>query len=104
MTTTCWWVGCEMGPKELKALSILIDHPGGLFGSELVALSEGHLNRGTVYTLLERLVERDFVREVQEEVTSESRLPRTRHVITDAGRQALNECCGSMGMRLVVDL
>ena len=51
--------------------------------------------------LLERLVEKGFVKEVQEEATAEYQLPRTRHIITGAGRQAVNEYCDIMGMQLV---
>jgi DNA-binding PadR family transcriptional regulator len=56
-----------MAPKELKVLRLLIDNPRGLYGSELVSRSEGYLSRGSIYTLLERLVEKGFVREVEEE-------------------------------------
>jgi predicted transcriptional regulator len=90
-----------VAPKELKALRLLIDHPKGLYGSEFVVRSEGYLGRGTIYTLLERLVEKGFVKEVQEEAMAEYQLPRTRHVITGVGRQAVNEYCDIMGMQLV---
>ena len=90
-----------MSPKELKALRLLIDHPKGLYGSEFVVRSDGFLGRGTIYTLLERLVEKGFVKEVAENATAEYQLPRTRHIITGAGRQAVNEYCELMGLQLI---
>jgi DNA-binding PadR family transcriptional regulator len=90
-----------VAPKELKALRLLMDYPRGLYGSEFVVRSEGYLGRGTIYTLLERLVDKGFVREVQEEATAEYQLPRTRHIITAAGRRAVTEYCGLMGLQLV---
>ena len=77
-----------MAPKELLALRLLLDNPRGLFGSELVHLSAGIIGRGTVYALLERMVDSGNVREFEEPATSSYSLPRTRHFITDAGKTA----------------
>ncbi len=90
-----------MAPKELKALRLLIDNPRGLYGSEFVVLSEGYLGRGTIYTTLERLVEKGYVREVEEEATSAYQLQRTRHLITGQGQRAVREYCQLMGLQLV---
>jgi DNA-binding PadR family transcriptional regulator len=78
-----------MAPKELKILRMLMDKPKGLYGSEMVALSNGVLGRGTIYTVLDRLVEKGFVREVDEPPTPALQLARTRHFITGAGQAAV---------------
>ncbi len=77
-----------MAPKELLALRLLQDNPTGLYGSELVHLSAGAIGRGTVYTLLDRLVQKGMVRELDEEPTPELQLKRTRHFITGVGQRA----------------
>lgn len=89
-----------MAPKELKALRLLMDNPKGLYGSEFVTKSDGFIGRGTVYTLLERLVEKGFVDEFEEPATSEYQLARTRHRINGKGQAAVNEYCSLMGLRL----
>jgi DNA-binding PadR family transcriptional regulator len=86
-----------MPPKDLKALRLLIDSPRGLYGSEMVALSEGYLTRGTVYTLLSRLVDKGFIREVEEPATAALQFKRTRHVITGAGQRAVHNYAQEMG-------
>lgn len=78
-----------MAPKELKILRLLMDNRRGLYGSEFVALSGGYLGRGSIYTLLDRLVEKGFVREVEEPPTPALQLARTRHFITGAGQKAV---------------
>ena len=88
-----------MAPKELKALLLLMDHTRGLYGSEFVALSEGVLGRGTIYTLLERLVDKGFVREVEEPPTTSYQLARTRHLITAAGQKAVHEFLSTMNLQ-----
>jgi len=89
-----------VAPKELKALRLLMDNPLGLYGSEFVALSEGYLGRGTIYTTLERLVEKGYVSEIEEEATSSYQLARTRHKITGAGQRAVQEYLTLMGLQL----
>lgn len=71
--------------NKMTALRLLAQRPDGLYGSEMVALSGGKLTRGTVYTLLERMIKEGFVREVQEPATASLRLARTRHFITAEG-------------------
>lgn len=88
-----------MAPKDLKALLLLELHPGGLFGSEIVALSGGYIGRGTIYTLLARLVEKGLVREEQEPPTPALQLARTRHFITAEGNLALREYLALMGLQ-----
>ncbi len=89
-----------MAPKELKILRMLMDTPKGLYGSEIVALSNGFLGRGTIYTLLDRLVEKGFVREVEEPPTPALQLARTRHFITGAGQTAVYAFVREMGLAL----
>ncbi len=90
-----------MAPKELLALRLLIDNPVGLFGSEFVHHSEGKLNRGTVYALLERMVDKGFAREVEVPASPALNLPRTRHVITAAGKSAYNAFLQEQGLKMV---
>ena len=86
-----------MAPKDLKILTLLIDNPRGLYGSELVTLSNGYLSRGAIYTLLDRLVEKGFVREVEELPTPALQMSRTRHFITGAGQSAVRNYADEMG-------
>ena len=86
-----------MAPKDLKALRLLMDNPRGLYGSELVALSEGYLSRGTVYTLLDRLLEKGIIREGEEPPTPAFQMQRTRHFITASGQRAVLEFAREMG-------
>lgn len=90
-----------MAPKELLALRLLIDNPRGLYGSEFVHLSEGRLNRGTVYVLLERMVDKGFVKEVAEQATTGPQLARTRHIITAQGRSAYDAFLSEQGLQMV---
>lgn len=86
-----------MAPKELKALRLLMDYPKGLYGSEMVALSEGYLSRGTIYTLLDRLVDKGYIREIAEPPTPSLQIGRTRHRITGSGQRAVAEYAREMG-------
>jgi DNA-binding PadR family transcriptional regulator len=90
-----------MAPKELLALRLLIEHPKGLYGSEFVHHSEGKLNRGTVYSLLERMVDKGFAREVEEPATATLQLARTRHLITAQGRAAYMGFLQEQGLQMV---
>jgi DNA-binding PadR family transcriptional regulator len=90
-----------MAPKKLLALRLMIDHPQGLFGSQFVHLSNGKLNRGTVYTLLERLVEEGFVKEVPVPASSDLQLARTRHEITAMGKRAYKAFLQEQGLTTV---
>lgn len=90
-----------MAPKELLALRLLIEHPAGLFGSEFVHRSEGKLNRGTVYALLERMVDKGFVREVEVPPSDELQLARTRHLITAEGKAAYMAFLQEQGLQMV---
>lgn len=89
-----------MAPKDLKVLRLLMDNPRGLYGSEIVALSDGFVGRGTVYTLLSRLVEKGLVREVEEPPTQALQMARTRHFITGEGQRSVREFADQMGFAL----
>lgn len=78
-----------------------MDHPEGLYGSELVDLSEGYLSRGTIYSLLDRLVDKGFVREEEEPPTRSLKIARTRHFITGLGARAVNEYAEEMGFTIL---
>ena len=89
-----------MAPKELLALRLLQDNPTGLYGSEFVHLSNGAIGRGTVYTLLDRLVQKGMVRELDEEPTPELQLKRTRHFITAVGQHACVDFASRHGLTI----
>jgi DNA-binding PadR family transcriptional regulator len=78
-------------------LRLLMDKPTGLYGSELVSMSNGFLSRGTIYTLLDRLVEKGMVREIEEPATAALQMARTRHLITGQGQKAVREYAAEMG-------
>lgn len=77
-----------MSSKAQLALRLLIEHPDGLYGSELVEHSAGKISFGSAYTLLERLVEKGYVREEPKPLASTPKISRIRHVITPSGRHA----------------
>lgn len=89
-----------MAPKELKVLRLLMDNQRGLYGSELVALSDGYLGRGTIYALLSKMVEKGFVREETDPPTPALQLARTRHFITGTGQKAVNAYLKDMNLSL----
>jgi hypothetical protein len=90
-----------MAPKELLTLRLLMDNPQGLFGSELVHLSKGGLVRGTVYTLLERLIVKDHVREVDEEPSAAFALKRSRYFVTKRGIKACQDFVQAHGLAVL---
>lgn len=90
-----------MAPKELLTLRLLQDNARGLYASELVHLSGGKLGRGTIYTLLDRMVNKAWIREVEEEPSPELQLRRTRHFLTGQGQRAVNDFAQSHGLAVV---
>jgi PadR family transcriptional regulator, regulatory protein PadR len=76
-------------PTELVALDLLRDH-SELYGLQLVQLSEGALNRGGVYVLLDRLEEKGLIKS-RKVAPPQDRggLPRRLYRITGAGERAL---------------
>ena len=75
-----------------------MDTPSGLYGSQIVAESNGFITRGTVYTLLARLVDKGFVREVEEPPTAALQMARTRHLITAIGKRAVMDYVREMNL------
>jgi DNA-binding PadR family transcriptional regulator len=90
-----------MAPKELLALRLLIDNREGLYGSQFVHLAEGKINRGTIYSLLERMVDKGLVREVEEPQTSSLLFARTRHFITAQGISAYHAFLAEQRLQMV---
>lgn len=81
-----------MTKNQILVLQLLLDHPEGLYGSDIVRLSNGVIGSGTVYTILAHLVDADLAYEVEEPPTDpEVALPRYRHFITKGGQRALLE-------------
>jgi DNA-binding PadR family transcriptional regulator len=93
-----------MAPKEMKIMRLLMDNVRGLYGSELVHLSNGYLSRGSVYTLLSRLVDKGYITEIEEPPTQALMLPRTRHKITALGESSVREYAQTMGFELTIPL
>ena len=89
-----------MSPKDLLALRLLIDNPKGLYGSEFVAISKGKLGRGTIYTQLDRLVDKGYVKELVDPPTSAAAMARTRHRITASGEQAYRAFLDEQGLAI----
>lgn len=89
-----------MAPKEVLALRLLMDNPQGLYGSEFVHLSNGALTRGSIYTLIDRLVNKGLVREVDEEPTPELEMKRTRHFITRKEVKAGEAFAAGLGLSI----
>ena len=73
--------------RKLTVLRLLAQHEKGLYGSEMVVLADGKLNRGTVYLMLEQMIGEGLVREVRETHSVTFQLIRTRHFITAQGMQ-----------------
>lgn len=71
-------------------LRLLMDHPQGLYGSDFVELSRGKLKRGTIYTTLDRMIDDGYLTEAQDPPEDDHLTPRTRHIISAAGRRAFN--------------
>lgn len=77
-----------MSEKELMILRLLIDNPRGLYGSDFVQLSQGVLGRGSIYTMLDRMIAKGYVNEAQEAPEEAGLTPRTRHMVSAAGHRA----------------
>jgi DNA-binding MarR family transcriptional regulator len=90
----------RVSPKEQLVLRLLIDNPKGLYGSDFVAISQGKLGRGSIYTLLDRLVDKGFVRETDDPPSSDGALPRTRHAITGKGQQQYQRLLTDYGLEI----
>ncbi len=61
-------------------------------------ISEGGLGKGTIYTLLDRLQDKGFIREIVEPPTPALQIARARHLITGAGQYAVQQYATSMNL------
>jgi DNA-binding PadR family transcriptional regulator len=74
--------------KELVVLELLATGRE-MYGLEMVRTS-GRLARGTVYVLLTRMKDKGYVASRQEEIETQSGMPRQLYRITGLGRSAFN--------------
>lgn len=74
--------------NENLILELLAKCPNGAFGSDLLKLSNGRLSRGSVYALLSRLANGEFVSDEEIPPVDDESLPRTKYSITHKGRAA----------------
>lgn len=91
-----------MSPKELLALRLLIDNSKGLYGSEFVAITKGNLGRASIYTMLDRLIDKGYVREIVDPPVTDGALARTRHVITAKGAREYQAFLTEQGLTMQV--
>lgn len=82
-----------LGPDEktqvAAILHLLREHPEGLYGSQLIELSEGVLTHWNAYGLLGHLVQQHLVHEIWEPPAHPGGLSRCRHVLTEFKRAEL---------------
>lgn len=71
---------------ELKILTLLLESENGLFGSELVHLSNGLIARGTVYLYLQKMFEKGLVSRFEVLASAHYMVDRIRY---DATSQAI---------------
>ena len=88
-------------PYAFVAMRILMERHDGVFGSELVHLSNGALSRGTVYTLLQRMEADDLVKSVEVPVTSEYRVKRVKWFRTVRGEELFDAALKQCGLCLI---
>lgn len=77
--------------KELDILDVLVAHPRGLYGLEIVEKSNGKVKRGSVYVYMNRLHQDNLV-EVQKSPPPKGQggLPRPIYRITGLGQRILD--------------
>jgi len=75
--------------KELVILGMLRDQQAGMYGLELVKLSDGKLKRGSIYVELDRLEDKGFVKWKLKADYTHPGLPRPIYSITAHGERAL---------------
>ncbi len=76
-------------PTESVVLRLLAEAGAG-YGLQLVRASHGQLKRGSVYVLLERLIDKGFVEDCPEpQVHPAIGLQRRRYQLTGLGHRAL---------------
>ena len=76
--------------KELDILRLLASRPDGLYGLQLVELSDGQIKRGSVYVYLSRLKDDNFVTARETPAPDGyGGLPRPIYRITGHGQRVL---------------
>lgn len=85
------WVMQMISVTEAKILSLMTRRPTGVYGSELIHMSDGALKRGSVYSLLGRLEKSGFVTATEDPATEKYAVPRTCYRITAQGQRGLRE-------------
>lgn len=82
--------GADLMPtrSEMAVLKLLQHRPGGAYGLEIVAGSDGSIKRSSIYVLLGRLEEKGFVR-IKKTTSKHPGLPRPIYVISGAGTRAV---------------
>lgn len=82
-----------MSRTEELVLNLLRQHPDGLYGRDVVALSSGQVSLGSVYTTLERLEDAGWVSTAPENVTDPGMPVRVKHFVTQSGIGAQESAC-----------
>lgn len=77
--------------KELVVMSILI-RPSPMYGLEIVRESDGDVTRGSVYTILNRLIDKGFVESEEREFSEFSQAKRRVYKLTGEGRRVIDFC------------
>jgi DNA-binding PadR family transcriptional regulator len=77
-----------MTDHESLILRLLAKNKHGLFGSELLKLGKGQLNRGSIYNVLEKLEKNSAIR-IEEVPQQNGDDQRIKHIITDTGSTLL---------------
>ncbi len=80
----------QISQKERFILENLIDE-GSTYGLDLVSRSKGELTRGTVYTTLSRMADKEFVTSNLRDLIGKERGPRRRmYDVTEHGRRVIH--------------
>jgi DNA-binding PadR family transcriptional regulator len=74
---------------ERLVLGLLRDHPAGMYGLEIIGVSEGGLKRGTIYVLLGRMEDKGYVKSKVDKQANHPGMPRPRYTLTALGQRAL---------------
>lgn len=80
----------RLSATETAILEILINHSRELYGLEMVAMSEGHIKRGTIYVILNRMEDKGYITSRQQESNHKERgIPKRLYKPTGLGERAL---------------
>lgn len=87
-----------MGSNALLILRMLLDHPGGLYGSQISHLTG--ITHNSIYSLVHRLVVDKLIRTEEEPPTPAYNSARARYTITAQGALAYNKFLLSQGLKI----